>query len=252
MDEANETRNEYLRNLLVLAQAGDDVATDNLINQIKEVEMRRRIGKYLHRNRQAEDEDLIQEFLIGVALSINKAKLDVGDPIEYIIWCGVNRVKSYLRKSILKNTVQVCKDCGNESRLHKVDGIYTCRKCGSTNIETFETSEYDEIALENEMDKRNEIERMIEEEGYEDIIERFRATLDQTTRVGQLFDLFYKKDITPDNPDVVNYIKEISEEMGGISQTLVLQTRNKLQKRIINFCNENGYKIVGNKFIQIK
>lgn len=250
-EETRESRREYLQNLLKLAQSGDQVATDNLIEQIKQVEMRRRIGKYLHRNRQAEDEDLIQEFLIGMALAINKADLDVGDPIEYIIYCGVNRVRSYLRQHIIKNTTQVCRDCGYESRIHQIKGVYTCRKCGSHNIETREIYDHDEIALQNEVDTRDEFEELIDREGSEDIIERFRQTLDMNTRAGQLFVLFYDEEITSDNPDVVNYIKEIADRW-KTSQVLVLQTREKLQKKLLKFCNDNGLEVVGNHFIQIK
>lgn len=253
MDNENikESRREYLHNLLVLAQAGDRIATDNLINQIKQQEMRRRIGKYLHKNRQAEDEDLIQEFLIGVALSINKADLEVGDPIEYIIYCGVNRVRSYLRQHIMKNTTQVCIDCGYESRLNRVNGVYVCKKCGSIHIETRETHDHDEIAIQNKQDDRDDIADMIDKQGADDIIERFRATLDMNTRAGQLFVLFYDEEITSDNPDVVNYIKEIADRW-KTSQVLVLQTREKLQKKLLKFCQDNGIEIMGNHFIQIK
>ena len=41
------TSNEYLVELLRLAQSGDDIATDNLISYIRDHEMRRRISKYL-------------------------------------------------------------------------------------------------------------------------------------------------------------------------------------------------------------
>ena len=74
---------EYLIGLLELSQSGDNVATDNIITYIRDNEMRKRIGRYLHKNRQVEDEDLKQEFLIGVALGIKEADLTIGNPIEF-------------------------------------------------------------------------------------------------------------------------------------------------------------------------
>jgi hypothetical protein len=71
------------------------------------------------------------------------------------------------------------------------------------------------------------------------------------TRAGQLFVLFYDEEITSDNPDVVNYIKEIADRW-KTSQVLVLQTREKLQKKLIKFCESNGLEVMGNHFIQIK
>ena len=99
-----EKNNEYLIELLRLTQSGDKVAEGNLLTYIKENEMQKRRSKYLRKNRQVEDEDLKQEFLIGVALNISRANLEIGNPIEYIISQGVYRERSYLRKHIIQNT----------------------------------------------------------------------------------------------------------------------------------------------------
>lgn len=242
---------EYLIDLLRLAQSGDQVAEDNLITYIKNNLMKRRISRYLHKNRQVEDEDLMQEFMIGAALSIRKADLDIGDPIEYILSQGVYRVKSYFRKNILKNTTQVCRECGHESRLHKVGNTYVCRKCGSTDIETREMYDHDEIILENTQSTNDEIERLIDDTGADKIIEQFRDTLDKDTKAYYLFVLLYDRDINSGNPDVNNYIAEIAKQW-GTSQTLVVQTKEKLKNKLLKFCAQNGYVIRDNRFIQIK
>lgn len=242
---------EYLIELLKLAQSGDKVAEDNLIAYIRDNEMRKRISKYLHKNRQVEDEDLKQEFLIGVALNISKASLEIGNPIEYIISQGVYRVRSYLRKHIIQNTTQVCGDCGYESRLNRVGNHYECKKCGSHNIETREVYDHDEIALENKCAEDDEIEKLIEDAGADSIIEDFRNTLDKNTKAYYLFVLLYDEDINSDNPDVENYIKEIAKRW-GTSQTLVVQVREKLKVKLLNFCKDRGLEIKNNKFIQIK
>ena len=243
--------NQYLIELLRLAQSGDTVAETNLIAHIRDNEMKKRISKYLHRNRQVEDEDLKQEFLIGVALSISKASLEIGNPVEYIISQGVYRVRSYLRRHIIQNTTQICKDCGYESRLNKVDNHYECKKCGSHNIETREVCDHDEIALENKCMETDEIEKMVDDISADAIIEEFRDTLDKNTKAYYLFVLLYDEDINSDNPDIENYIKEIAKRW-GTSQTLVVQVKEKLKVKLARFCEDKGLEIKNNKFIQIK
>lgn len=246
-----EQQSTYLINLLKLAQSGDKIAEDNLITYIRDNLMRSRIGRYLHKNRQVEDEDLKQEFMIGVALSIERADLEVGNPIEYILSQGVYRVKSYFRRHIIKNTTQICLDCGYESRLNRVDNNYVCKKCGSTHIETRELYDHDEIALENTYANDDEIEKLTDDIGADSIIEQFRDTLDKNTKAYYLFVLLYDEDINSCNPDVINYIAEIAKRW-GTSQTLVVQTKEKLKNKLLNFCRDNGYEIRNNKFIQIK
>lgn len=246
-----QKQDEYIIQLLELAQGGDKVAEDNLIAHIRDNVMRRRIGRYIHKNRQVEDEDIRQEFMIGVALAIPKADLTIGNPIEYIISQGIYRVRSYFRKHIMQNTTQVCRDCGYESRLNKVDGTYQCKKCGSTNIDTREVYDHDEVAIGNKAAESDDIEKLTEEIGADTIIEQFRDTLTKGTRVYDLFVLLYDEDINSDNPDIVNYIAEIAKRW-GTSQVLVVQTKDKLKSRLITFCRCNGYEIRGNRFIQVK
>lgn len=246
-----QNKDEYLIQLLELAQSGDKVAEDNLIAHIRDNVMRRRIGRFIHKNRQVEDEDIRQEFMIGVALAIPKADLTIGNPIEYIISQGIYRVRSYFRKHVIQNTTQICRDCGFESRLNRVGNTYRCKKCGSDNIETREVYDHDEVALGNKAAENDEIEKLTEEIGADKIIEQFRSTLSPDTRVYDLFVLLYDEDINSDNPDIVNYIAEIARRW-GTSQVLVVQTKDKLKSRLIKFCQCNGYEIKGNRFIQVK
>lgn len=243
---------KYLIELLKLAQSGDSIAEGNLITYIRDTEMRKRIGKYLHKNRQVEDEDLKQEFLIGVALSIHKANLEIGDPIEYIISQGVYRTRSYLRQHIIKNTTQICHECGYESRLNMVGNHYECKKCGSHDVETREIYDHDEITLTSKCVEVDEIEAMIDEMGCINIIEQFRDSFtDKNTKVYYLFTLMYDEDINSSNPEVQNYVAEIAS-MWNTSQTLVIQIKDKLKNKLLKFCEQNGYSIKNNRFIQIK
>ena len=246
-----DKNNEYLIELLKLTQSGDKVAERNLLTYIKENEMQKRISKYLRKNRQVEDEDLKQEFLIGVALNISRANLEIGNPIEYIISQGVYRVRSYLRKHIIQNTSQMCYDCGYKSRLNRVGNHYECKKCGSHNIETMEVCDHDEFALENKCVEDDEIDKFIEDASATAIIEEFRNTLDKNTKAYSLFALLYDEDINSDNPNIENYIKEIAKRW-GTSQTLVVQVKEKLKIKLLKFCEDRELEIKENKFIQIK
>ena len=235
-----QEQRDYMRNLLILVQESNDrVALDNLLVTIRDKEMKHRIGRYLYKNRQVENDDLKQEFMIGVAGAIPKADLEVGDPIEYIMAQGVYRVRSYLRKHIIQNTSQVCRCCGYESRLNRVGNHYVCKKCGSTDIETRELWDHDEVTIENKMSEDDEIEKLVENMGGEDIIEQFRQTLTPGTKVHALFVLFYDEDIN-----------EIATRW-NTSQTLVVQVREKLQNKLIKFCKDNGYEIVNSRFVVI-
>lgn len=232
--------------LLRLAQQGNKAAEELLIVEIRDKFMNRRIGRYLHKNRMVEDEDLKQEFLIGVGLAIPKAKLDIGDPIEYLINQGVYRVRSYLRSNIIKNTSQVCNDCGYITRLNMIDGQYVCKRCGSTNITTQELKTNDEIVLGNIPTTEDEINDIVSQ----DIVDRFEKTLTPGTNVYNLY-ILLKQGVNRDNPNIANYIKEIARLWGGCSEQNVVQNMDKLRRRIIQFAEEQGCEIVGNCFIYI-
>lgn len=234
--------------LLVLkeAKSGNKTSEQNLLIYIRNNVMNRRIGRYLSRNRQVENEDLKQEFMIGVALAIPKCSMDIGDPIEYLLAQGTYRVRSCLRGNIIKSTVQVCRECGSITRLNKIGNEYICKKCGSNNIETQELMDNNEIALENAVDMEEPIEDAITSEM---LIEKFEATLKDGTNVKNLYNLL-KSGINRDNPLVKNYIREIALIWGGCSEQNVVQTLAKLQDRMRKFADENGFEIRNNRFVE--
>lgn len=238
------TREELL---LVLKEAkiGDKISEQNLLIYIRNNVMNKRIGKYLGRNRQVENDDLRQEFMIGVALAISKCDIDIGDPIEYIIAQGVYRVRSCLRGNIIKNTVQICRECGSITRLNRIRNEYICKKCGSNNIDTQELTDNNDIALENAEDMQESVEDSIVSQL---LIEGFESTLKDGTNIKNLYDLL-KGGVNRDNPQIKNYIREISMMWGGCSEQNVVQALNKLQYRLRRFADDNGYVIVNNRFV---
>lgn len=236
--------NDYYVVLLEKAQDGNEVALNELLTYIRDKVMRRRIGKYLYRNRQVENEDIEQEFMIGVALNIHKAKLDIGDPIEYLVSQGVYRVRSYLKSNIIKGTTQTCMMCGNTSRLNMVGGKYICKKCGGDDVITQELNQHDDGTILNTIESNSNFE---EELLSNMILDEFEKTLGKGTNVYQLY-LLLRNGVNRDNPDVKNYIKEIAN-MWGCSQNNVVQNMKKLEARIIQFAEFNDMSIVNNKFI---
>lgn len=237
---------EELNALLKSAIDGDTLSEQNLLIYIKNNIMNRRIGRYLSRNRQVENEDLKQEFMIGVALGIRKCDINMGDPIEYLIAQGVYRVRTCLRSSIIKNTVQVCRECGAVTRLNMVGSQYVCKRCGSNNIETQEVHNNDDITLENAEDSGELVEEIVLSQM---LIEQFEATLVDGTNVKNLYELL-KSGINRDNPDIANYIKEIAKLWGGCSSQNVMQTLIKLQDKLKKFADQHGFVIVDNKFVE--
>lgn len=237
--------NDELKLVLGQAKSGDKLAEQNLLIYIRNNYMNRRIGRYLGRNRLADNDDLRQEFMIGVAFAIPKCDLEIGNPIEYLLAQGVYRVRSYLRGRITKNTVQVCRECGTVTRLNMVDNQYVCKKCGSINIDTHEIDDNDEITLENAVDMSEPIDEMI---ANQMMIEQFELTLVEGSNVKALYELL-KSGINRDNPMIKNYTKEIARIWGGCSEQNVIQTLYKLRKKMLEFAESQGFTIRGDKFV---
>lgn len=235
---------QELEIVLRQAKAGDKIAEQNLLIYIRNNYMRR-IGRYLNKNRLVDNDDIKQEFMIGVAFAINKCELDIGNPIEYLVSQGVYRVRSFMRGNIIKNTVQVCRECGTVTRLNMVNGQYVCKKCGSINIDTTEIHDHDDIAMENAVDTQEPIDEMI---ASTIMIEEFEATLPDGSNVKNLYELL-KSGINSDNPMIKNYTKTIARIWGGCSEQNVVQTLHKLRKRMQDFARSKGFDIIDGKFV---
>jgi len=226
---------EQAMGLLVDAQSGNKFAQEDLIVLIRDKYMMRRVSRYINKNRQVDNEDIKQEFLIGVGSAIQTAKMDIGDPIEHIIAKGIYSVRSYFRSMIVKGTIQVCDDCGNKSRVNRIaPGVYQCKKCGSLHVTVSEINDHNETLFDT----------MKEESFEEDLIAElrvsdFKSTLTPGTNVHTLYELLIEKCIDRDNPLVKNYISEIAKEMGGTSNQNVVQCLKKLKKRLQQWIADN-------------
>jgi predicted RNA-binding Zn-ribbon protein involved in translation (DUF1610 family) len=231
---------EVILSMIISAQGGDKLTENDLLEYIRVKEMPRRVGRYINRNRQADNDDVKQEFLIGVAGAIQGAKLDVGDPIEYIMNQGMYRVRSYVRRSIIQGTIQVCDECGHKSRLNKVGDHYECKKCGSHKITTSELNDNNEVTLYNIVDKS----------GFEDdtlsemIVNDFKDTLTPGTNTYKLFEMIMEQGMDRDNPLVKNYMKEIAKVWGGCSTQNISINLKKLQAQFQKYSESKGIDLI--------
>jgi len=228
--------------LLVSAQSGDKFAEEELIVLIRDKYMMRRISRYLNKNRQVDNEDIKQEFLIGVGNAIRTAKMNIGDPIEHIISSGIYGVRGYFRKMVIKGTIQVCTECGNKSRINRVaDGVYQCKKCGSLKVNVSELDDHNDIIFDT-----------MQVNAFEDdlvsqlTVDQFKSTLTPGTNIYKLYEMMTDGGVDRDNPLVRNYISEIAKGMGGTSNQNVVQCIKKLKKRLQQWgqANDIEYNIV--------
>jgi DNA-binding CsgD family transcriptional regulator/predicted nucleic-acid-binding Zn-ribbon protein len=120
------------------AKAGDRRAKDTIIRLIQDNGYMRMVNRYLYMNRLLEPDEVKSEFWMGVILAMPKVNSSIGDPLFYLSWQGVNRVKYQLRKRIGKGVQFLCKNCGYVGRLYRKNKEYQCRKCGSKNYGTYQ------------------------------------------------------------------------------------------------------------------
>jgi hypothetical protein len=69
--------------------------------------------------------DLVGEFHRGVAMALKEVRLDIGDPMEYLIARGVLWVKRVVRKECNHTFIEECIICG-KVRPYRQEPCYTC------------------------------------------------------------------------------------------------------------------------------
>lgn len=224
--------------LILKASQGDDLAVEDLIKLIRDNFMGKAIARYISKNRLVYDEDIRQEFLIGVALAIPKVNMEIGNPMLYLINSGIYRVKSYFRGKVLKYTRQTCLDCGHTCRPHykkdEVDNTkstkqWQCPKCGSLHVDIVQTTNA-EVKDDNVMGRTEALIEDIVSDSM--VIEEFRSTL--KGRVLQLFDLINSG---VDRDGTSSYMKDIAQEW-GVSTACVAQYLKRLRAAWKEYFND--------------
>ena len=119
------------------AQAGDDLALMKLMKIIDTHHKHRYINRYYGMNSAVNNDEIDSEFMLGVWLALSKAKLDVGNPINFICWSGQKKVQSLMKQNIRRETRFQCLECGATGTMGYKYKRSVCSECESPDIETW-------------------------------------------------------------------------------------------------------------------
>ncbi|WP_199615044.1 hypothetical protein [Paenibacillus alkalitolerans] len=107
-------------------------AANELLYYIAEEHRDRKLQRYFAPGMSyADRDDIRQVFLIGCYQAILEARLDIGDPMAFILNKGLWAVADAIRREGKKELQQECSNCQTVSRPNRVRGQYVCRRCGS-------------------------------------------------------------------------------------------------------------------------
>ena len=223
--------NDSVIDIIKAAQGGDEYAVEKLIIIIRDNHMNKAISRYLYKNRLVENEDVKQMFMIGVAMAIPTVRLDLGNPMIYLINCGIWKVKSYFRAQVFNNTRQTCLDCGHTCRptktIKKYDVVvkrsddWICPSCGGDNVDIAQCTGA-EVKDDNVFSTKTDA--LIEDIVTDSMaIDEFRKTING--RVLQLFDMINKG---VDRDGTTSYMRDIADDW-GVSTACVAQYLKRLR-----------------------
>jgi len=221
------TTEQEIKGIIDRAKEGNEQAKNKLVELLKQDQYMRALSRYLHLNRLLEPDDVKSEFWIGVVLALPKCNPDLGDPLHFLSWSGINRVKGQLRKKITRGVVMKCIDCGYTGNINKNKRTHTyeCPTCKGTNIETWqrEVTGTDKI-IANMIDIR--ISSTKEQQNIDiSIIPQELNLSPQSTHVFEFITSGVDRDNYP------NYLKEIAKRM-EISPQCVSIYLNKIRKKL--------------------
>lgn len=206
-----------IKNLITTAQGEGyeaETALADILMEIVDFHMERHIAKYVKKNTVGgmDADDIRQIFLLHCSIAVEKADINIGNPLLFILQKGKWAVVDELRKGYRQSIRQYCHQCGSETRLHEKGGQVICPKCQSgEKVERIVVNNYDDgTVLDYVADESLDMDEML---GSEMIVEKFRRSL--TGRKLDIFNLVMYEGY--DRASCKNYIKEIAEKL-GISQ----------------------------------
>lgn len=231
--------------LLDQAQKGDELAMNRLLTLIQKEHMPKRIKHYYGRNVLVEQADIESEFLLGCYEAIKIAKMDVGNPLMFILWKGQLAVAHIFRRKV-KEGVQVhCKECGIRPMTY-INRELICNKCGSNQV-TSRMIVVDESQKSDDMkngtarfdvlnDPFKEMDAIFALATEEMAIDEIRVKLRGRQR--ELFDILVVEQINRDTSD--NYLAEIAARW-GVSTACVSVYLRKLRFAVLNHFSDGAY-----------
>lgn len=226
---------EEVKTLILQAQNSDnmykDSATSTLLADIVQHYMNHIIGKYKRSTRLIgsgfDAEDIEQIFLMACTnKGIRTARIDIGDPIMYILQTGKWAVLDALRSSFRKTIRQHCRDCFAETRLFETGGIPQCPQCASVKVERIAISTLDDGTVLHYQPDRTNVERMVLDKLT---IEEFRNRLKGRKR--EVFDLILQG---LDRDACKSYIGEIADTL-GVSTSNINQRLRQIKSEWAQF-----------------
>lgn len=224
------------------------------------------MGKYTRRYRERNVlvgmDDIESVFLEGCWKAINKAKLDIGNPLNFICWKGELAILHLFRKNLRDGVKVNCSTCGTSSLTYATKGAQIntkarpgkrgiksqicCRKCGATDVETFMTT-VDQSQQREEIENgtmqpwdridpsqvADEMEDLFSAMTFDIHVQEIRAKLNG--RVLQLFDLLVIEQVNRDTSN--NYLEEIANRW-GVSTACVSVYLRKLRVKVLEHIHE--------------
>lgn len=228
--------NNEIKELILKAQSGDRQAKEELVKFMADNGCMAIIGRYLTINKLLEPADAKSEFWIGVILALPKVRMDIGDPLQYLMWKGETHAISALRKIISNSITAVCKDCGLRFKLYRVGSNYICRRCSSIDLETF-PNEINLTTFTSNSEKETTPDIGI----IDDVDTSFKLDLETFSSLLSRQELCVYNLITKENVNrfyVNNYIEEIATRM-QISQQCVSIYIKRIRMKLKDYLKEN-------------
>jgi hypothetical protein len=217
--------------LVQRSQDGDELAITELIGIIRDFHMPRYVGRYYGRNVVVSDDEIESEFLLGVWKALPKAKLDVGNPLNFMCWRGQKAVQTLMRNNIRRETRYQCLECSNTGTMAYKLRVPVCGVCGTDDIYTWmiETAHPVDSSGDSLVDSSLYGVGVTAETAWQLAvygiqIEEIRERLNG--RVLELFDIIVLEGVNRDSSK--NYLREVAERW-GVSQMRVVHALRKLR-----------------------
>jgi hypothetical protein len=218
---------EEIKALLAITRGEDEYQADgaraDIIIEISDHYMDRHLSRYRQKITAGgmDRDDMDQIFLIACSEAIDDAKIDVGDPLLFIMQKGKWKVVDALRRSYRRVLRQYCYHCNTETRLKEKNHTPICPNCGAVGegVERIQVDNLDDGTVAAMIqDDHMEIPEML---ASQLIVDEFRSRL--TGRKADVYDLIMVQGI--DRSASQNYIKEIAAVLGISAANVNLRLR---------------------------
>lgn len=199
------------------------------------------VRQYGKRNVLVTEADIESEFLIGCWTAVPKAKMTIGNPMNFIVWKGRMQVLSLFRTRIQSGVKFTCLECGTQGRLKNLRGAPACTSCHSRDLWTTMVEVANETTDGSGNDRWEQVptgrnsttEHAWQLATFGIQVEELRARL--TGRVRDLFDILIIEGVNRESSG--NYLREIADRW-GCSTTAVAAHLRKLRVAVLDYVQD--------------